>query len=41
MFRGMAMLISLVGLVDVYVLDGRHVDAALKIWGNIVHFYGL
>jgi hypothetical protein len=40
MFRGMALLLAFVALVDVYALDGRHVNAALKIWTHIVHFYG-
>jgi hypothetical protein len=41
MFRGMALLIGLVAVIDVYVLDGRHVNAALEIWNRIVHFYGI
>ena len=41
MFRGLALLLSLVALVDVYVLDGRHVNAAVHIGQQIAHFYRL
>jgi hypothetical protein len=41
MFRGMALLLCFVALVDVYMLDGRHVNAALQIWERIAHFNGL
>jgi len=40
MFRGIALLLCFVALIDLYVLDGRHVNAAMQIWARIVHFYG-
>jgi hypothetical protein len=40
MFRGLSMIIAFVAILDVYVMDGRHVNAAMEIWGHIARHSG-
>jgi hypothetical protein len=41
MYRGMALLLGLIALVDVYVYDSRHVNAAIEIWNRISLYFGI